>query len=43
MISGHLGFDVRPVREMLAGLTVGVSQTSTHFEVDGKRACSTTT
>ena len=37
VISGHLGFDVRPVREMLAGLTVGVSQTSTHFEVDGKK------
>ena len=29
VISGHLGFDVRPVREMLAGLTVGVSQAST--------------
>ena len=37
VISGHLGFDVRPVREMLAGLTVGVSQTSTHFEVAGKK------
>ena len=37
VISGHLGFDVRPVREMLAGLTVGVSQASTTFEVDGKK------
>ena len=37
VISGHLGFDVRPVREMLAGLTVGVSQTSTHFKVDDKK------
>ena len=37
VISGHLGFDVRPVREMLAGLTVGVSQASTTFDVDGKK------
>ncbi len=37
MITGHLGFDVRPVREFLLGLTAGVSQTSTRFEVDGRR------
>ena len=37
VITGHLGFDVRPVRELLLGLTAGVSQTSTRFEVDGQR------
>ena len=37
MVTGHLGFDVRPVRELLLGLTAGVSQTSTRFEVDGQR------
>jgi hypothetical protein len=34
VISGHLGFDVRPVREMLVGLTAGVSQASTRFEIE---------
>ena len=37
VISGHLGFDVRPVRELLLGLTAGVSQATTTFEVDGQR------
>lgn len=37
VITGHLGFDVRPVRELLVGLTAGVSQASTRFEVDGQR------
>ncbi len=38
VISGHLGFDVRPVRELLLGLTGGVSQASTTFKMeDGQR------
>lgn len=37
MITGHLGFDVRPVRELLLGLTAGASQATTTFEVDGQR------
>ena len=37
VISGHLGFDVRPVRELLLGLTGGVSQASTTFDVDGRK------
>lgn len=38
VISGHLGFDVRPVRELLVGLTGGVSQASTTFKMeDGQR------
>ena len=37
VISGHLGFDVRPVRELLLGLTGGVSQASTTFKTgDGQ-------
>ncbi len=35
-VSGHLGFDVRPVREMMAGLTAGLSHTKTAYEVDGQ-------
>ena len=34
VINGHVGFDVRPVREMLVGLTAGVSQASTRFEIE---------
>ena len=34
VISGHLGFDVRPVRELLIGLTGGVSQAKTTFRMD---------
>ena len=37
VITGHLGFDVRPVRELLLGLTAGASQATTTFEVDGRR------
>ena len=37
VITAHLGFDVRPVRELLVGLTAGGSLTSTTFEVDGEK------
>jgi len=35
-ISGHLGFDIRPIREMLAGISAGVSMTNTTYEADGE-------
>lgn len=35
-VSGQLGFDIRPIREMMAGVTAGLSHTETTYEVDGQ-------